>query len=261
LSAPIQVGGQTLEIPFPPDTDVALSEREPQFLTVAQAYIGNNRLLEIYAAQAEAARMQDGLSHYCQLQVNRQLEDKTVALEEFGRQQPEIEKGMAKVLGGDEFDSKVREAEASGNRQLQQSTGSDAHMTIDKPRYHGIYAREPWGLFFSMEVPVNMHSDGASTASVQAAATGLVDAGGKILSLNCYREQRDAQDLQRVRAQARTWAQAVSAANPAPAGDSHAFGGLDLQRLFDWRKAVPAIVVSGIIGLIAAIVAARRKRR
>lgn len=260
LAVPLKVGEQMLQIPLPPETDTTLSESQPELLQVSQAYLGENHLIEMYARQAEVAHMQeDGLQIYCQLQVHRRLEHKSVALGEFAQQQAEIEKGLTLALSGDGLATTLRETQDKGNSELQRTSGSNASLAFDKPRYHGVYAREPWGLFYSMEVPVTLQAKGKATSTLQAAAGAFVDAGGKLISLNCYRELREAQDMDRVRAQTRAWGDAVSAANPAPRGESHALGGADWGKIM--RQALVGGALSGIIGLVAALVLWLRQRR
>jgi hypothetical protein len=210
LAAPIMVGGQALEIPFPPDTDAALSSSQPNVFRLMQSYVADSQLIEVFAAASNLAHLKEGgLAINCQLQLTQRYANKVVSLAEFARRSDEIERGISTALGGSaDFDTQVHEAETAGNRELKRVTGRDTSVKSERPRYHGVFAREPWGFFYSMELPMQVRRGDTTSSALRAVASGFVDAGGKLVSLSCNRRLNEAQDLERTRVQTRAWAQA-----------------------------------------------------
>jgi hypothetical protein len=256
-SAPIAFGERTLEVPDPPGF-VPVSQRLPQFMSLAQAYLpAGNRLAEAWLLPEDVAAMERGeqvdIRRYFQLQVLRKLDGVPVSAAEFAEVGSQLEAGLGEALAeaGKAGDELARQGNAAAKRQA----GVDPQVGLGGMTYLGTFRREPWALFFTTRADVTVGSERVSATA--ASALAVVD--HQVAYLYAYTYESDAGRFGRRWAQDAVsgWADSVRRANP----DDPTLAA-KAQRLsggFDWANVGRGAAIGGLCGMFVWLFRRRRQ--
>lgn len=250
-AGPTKFGKRSLDIPAPSGF-VAIREELPQIFEFTQAYLPpGNRLVEIYVDEETKAGLQAGsqqdMQRYYQLQVLRQLDGVAISNEDFSSNMAQVEAEIAKVAPS--LDKQAADLTRSGNRTVQEKTGTDAQVSLSDVSYDGVFRRESWGLFFTMGSNVSAGSE-TPTRLIAGAAIVMVD--HQLLYLYCYTDDLGPESRRWAQQKVVAWAESIRAANPdsdgveaeAQLGASGSSGGGVM------RGAIIGALIGAIIGLI-----------
>ena len=260
-------GKRTLSVPRPTGF-IPGSEVAPQLMPILQSYLpSTNRLVEAFVDAKNIKALVKGsastLDPYFQLQVLRSLEGVVVSSADFAAQAKTTEAQIELQMKTVEAD--VAEAIATGNAEATKATGSDFAVGFSDSRYLGVFRREPWGTFFSMQARIETTIDGKAEHMLVGTSGVIALINHQVLLLYSNRQIRSDADLQWTRDSLSRWADRVRAANPdAPGLEVQAKllpRGVDWTRLYPLAgAAVVFLVLSAMGALIAFVVVSNRRR-
>ncbi len=250
----VQFGSRGLNIPNPEGFE-PLTPVSPRYIQAAQAYLpATNRLVEAYAAPADAKALAQGqaatLSRYFQLQAPRKAEGVVVSAAEFADASKEVEGGLEQTLKNSQ--PLATQLTEQGNAEVKRLTENDPKIALSSIGYLGAFRREPWGLFFTIKSGLTAEG---GTNQMMVCGGALVLVNYQLLFMYSYSQYRDESDRRWVEQATSAWADAVRAANPddpkvaATASSGWGHGVL--------RTALIGAIIGGLVGLIGSLL---RKR-
>jgi hypothetical protein len=220
---PVAFGERTLEVPAPQGFE-PVAQDIPAYIRISEGYLPpTNRLVEAYLSRADKAALMAGerrdLQRYFQLQTLRSIDGKPVSAADFGgalgAMEAQIEALVPKMA---REGAKLVE---QGNKTLNETTGSQAEVSMGGPTYHGIFRREPWGLFFTASMPISLSEGGTTVTARMVGATALVLVDQQLMYLYAFADESEPGAREWAERSLSAWADAVRAGNPArpaPAG-------------------------------------------
>ena len=257
---PTKFGARTLEIPAPAGF-VPVSKDVPGYMAFSQAYLpASNRLVEVYGPPASKAAMMAGeeqrLPRYFQLQVLRSVEGQPVSATDFaaatGQMEAEINAQMARA------DEAAARLSTQGNDAMRDQT--QAEVTIGGVQFHGVYRREPWGLFFTTSTQLSVEEGGRTETVPMIGANALVLVDHQLMYLYAFANANEPDARAVAEKSASAWADAVRAANPDdPEVAARAQPMPTPSSIPPWL--VRGAVFGGVFGLIVFLVGWMQRRR
>lgn len=207
-------GARTLEIPLPAGFE-PVGKDVPGYITFSQAYLPEtNRLVEVFVPPASKAVLMAGkqqrIPRYFQLQTLRSVDGTALSASDFTAGMAGIEEGLNAQM--ETLDEKAAELAEQGNDAMSGQTGKE--LAIGGTQFHGIYRREPWGLFFTASLQVTIEDGGHTEAVRMYGGNALVLVNHQLLYLYSYADAADPDARAAVEASASAWADAIRAANP-----------------------------------------------
>lgn len=255
-AATVQLGSRSLNIPNPEGFE-PLTPVSPRYIQAAQAYLpASNRLVEAYAAPADAKALAQGqsatLARYFQLQAPRKAEGVVVSASEFADASKEVEGGFEQTVKNSQ--PLATQLTEQGNAEVKRMTESDPKIALSSIGYLGAFRREPWGLFFTIKSGLTAEG-GANQIMVCGGALVLVNY--QLLFMYSYSQYRDESDRRWVEQATSAWADAARAANPddpkVAASTSSGWGSGVL------RMALIGAIIGGFVGLIGSLLRKRNR--
>jgi hypothetical protein len=221
VAEPVAFGARTLDIPAP-NGFVATANDAPGFLQASQRFLpAQNRLVEMYLLPDDKASLllpqpqnaQPELDRYFQVQVLRGYEGRLVPAEDFASSSAAIEARLEKSLG--DAEDRISKLTRRGERDLEEKTGRQVDVDIDRVRYLGVFRRERWGLFFTVASHVQVNTDGGTGHAgplIAAGAIALVN--HQLVVFYAYGKGEEEAVRRAAESALSTWVDQVRAANP-----------------------------------------------
>jgi hypothetical protein len=256
--APVTFGERTLDLPDPPGF-VAVSQRLPQFMAIAQGYLpAGNRLVEAWLLPDDAAALERGeqvdIRRYFQLQTLRTLDGVPVSAAEFAEVSSQLEAGLGAAISG--VGDQAAELTAQGNAAAKRQAGIDPGVGVGGLSYLGTFRREPWALFFTTRADVTAGDE--RVAATAASALAVIDHQLAYLYAYTYEGDTSAHGRQWAQDALSGWADAVRRSNPDdPALEASA---ARLSGGFDWSDVARGAAIGGLCGMFVWLFRRRRQR-
>jgi hypothetical protein len=213
---PETFGTRTVEIPAPQGF-APIRDEVPAYFQLLESFIPpSNRLVETYVLPEDKAGMLAGvprnLERYFQMQTLRSIDGTALSPDEFTGAMGEIERAVVATVPT--LEAATKDLTAKGNQALQDASGTDAEVSIGGPTYHGVFRREPWGLFFSLSMPVTLNNAGTQETHRVVSSTAVMLADHQLVYLYAYADAKDPDARAWAEKNLSAWADAVRAANP-----------------------------------------------
>jgi hypothetical protein len=254
-------GSRTLKVPAPAPGFEPTSQALPAYVQASQAYLpAGTRLVEVYVPQKDIDDMKAGVGglipRYFQVQVMTAMDGRPISTQEFADGVDDIEAGIEAAVP--KIEDEAARLTEQGNAAVSAQAGEDPNLKLGGVQYHGIVRREPWGLFFTMSMDVQLQIEGETSPGRAYSASGIILVDHQLMQIAAYADADDPNAKQWAEKAVSDWADAIRAANPDdPAVEAKAEplpggGGFDFGRIGKMA------LLGALIGLVVFLV--RRAR-
>jgi hypothetical protein len=227
-----KIGDETLSVPLPQGF-VRYDGLNAAIDQVMQRFVPpSNRSLMVIATPLDAERAKANqpkdLNRFMSVQTARALENQKATLRDFESASAELEKQF--VPGGQGAATVQSEA-----NKLTKNANLGVDLKLGETRMLGVYEKTKQSMDMGLIMKAQVANGPVKTV---VAAMSLVDVKGKFLFLYVYSDYHGQADADWTRTMAKSWREAIIAANPGeiPTGG------------FDWNSVLGKAVIGGIIG-------------
>jgi hypothetical protein len=255
-------GERRLKVPAPEDFEPA-TVVAPNLMPILASYLpATNRLAETFVDRANvdalAAGTAPALDPYLQLQVLRNVDGVVLSSKDFAAQSSEFERQIEAAMPG--LEDEVSRLTESGNAKLADETGVDPQIGFGGSRYLGVFRREPWGLFYSMQAKVTSDRDGIRQEMPVTTSGAVVMINHQMMFLYANRYSDSDEGLVWTRDAVVRWAEDLRRVNPDdPALEPQA---RPLRNGIDWGQALrTGLITAAIAATVALLIGLFSRRR